>query len=101
MAVYSNRCSIYSGGYVQQGKMVFFHMELQIKTSLSANNYWTLLTGLPKPQSRDATLSVSGYQLKGVFNAYVSTAGELIVNTGSLALANGNYLIIGGFYFIA
>lgn len=101
MTVYDSRCIIYSGGYVQQGKMVFFHMKLQIKTSLSANNYWTLLTGLPKPQSRDATLSVSGYQLKGVFNAYVSTAGELIVNTGSLALANGNYLIVGGFYFIA
>lgn len=101
IAVYQSRCTIYSGGYHIAHKMVFFHMELQIKTSLGTNDYWTLLTGLPKPQSRDATLSVSGYQLKGVFNAYVSTAGELIVNTGSLALANGNYLLIGGFYFIA
>ena len=100
MAVYNNRCSINGGGYTKQGNMVLFHMDLQIKTSLAANNWFTLLTGLPKPQNI-AALSASGYELQGTYNAYVTIAGALIVNIGSLGLSNGNHLIIGGFYFIA
>lgn len=100
MAVYNNRCSINGGGYTKQGNIVLFHMDLQIKTSLAANNWFTLLTGLPKPQNI-AALSASGYELQGTYNAYVTTAGALIVNIGSLGLSNGNHLIIGGFYFIA
>lgn len=99
MSVYNGRCAIYSGGYVKAHKMVIFHMELQIKATLSANDYWQVLTGLPKSQYRDSALAVAGYQKKGVYNAYVSNTGVLTICTGALGLANGDYVAISGSYF--
>lgn len=99
MTVYDSRCVIYSGGYVKAHRMVIYHMELQIKKTLGANDYWQVMTGLPKSQYRNSALAVACYNKKGVYNAYVTNTGVLTICTGALGLANGDYVAISGSYF--
>lgn len=101
LSVYNSRCTITSGtGYYKVGKMVFVQLRITIKTSLAANDYWTVLTGFPAG-SWFAALSVAHRDKRGGLNCYVTDSGELIVCTNSLALANGDELAIGGWYMTA
>lgn len=98
LSAYNSRCTITSGtGYYKVGKMVFVQLRITVKTSLAANDYWTVVKGFPAG-SWFAALSVAHRDRRGGLNCYVTDAGELVVCTNTLALANGDELAIGGWY---
>lgn len=94
------RCAINGGGYFQKGKMVFVQLSLNIKTSLSANNYWVILQNMPIPtgvQYAALAASVRG-QNGGAISGYVNSSGNLVVETDNSALAVGWNVEIAGWY---
>ena len=102
LSVTSSRCQITSGGIYSFGNWRFVQLQLTIKASLSANNTWGLLSGMPLPATGHlCALAASVQQNYGNVSANVSSAGSLVVQTAGKALASGDVLMVTGWYIVA
>lgn len=102
LSVTSSRCQITSGGIYSFGNWRFVQLQLTIKASLSANNTWGLLSGMPLPVTGHVcALAASAQQNYGNVSANVSAAGSLVVQTAGKALASGDVLMVTGWYIVA
>lgn len=98
VSIINSRLKTLNGGYCIVGKMVFVSFTMQFNATMSAPDWWEILSGMPKP-ARGSALSCAGLQLKGTFNAYVGNDQKLIIATSNLSLKSGNWLIVTGFYY--
>lgn len=101
----SSRCAITSGGIIKAGKWVFVQLELTIKTTLSANNTWGLVSGfstvgLPVTGSHTA-LAASVQKNYGNVSANIADSGNLVVQTSGATLVNNDVLLVSGWYITA
>lgn len=96
---YSSRCTIAYGGQLKVGKWRFVQLNLSISTSLAANNTWALVEGLDLPATNSTTaLSAIATKNYGNISAFITSAGRLAIATGGGALANGDTVLISGWY---
>lgn len=100
----SSRCTIAAGGFIDVGYFRYVQLELTIKASLSANNYWGILDGIGttnqnnKPQPALAA-SIAGKN-GGAVSVYLNESGRLVVETDNAALANGDVLLVTGWCYV-
>lgn len=99
LSPYSSRVSILKGGVYKFGKWRFVQLDLLVASSLSANNYWVILTGFDVPITDYSALgaSVRG-QNNGLLSAYINSSGNLFVETDDVALSANWSLEITGWY---
>lgn len=97
----TGRVTINSGGYYIAGSMVFVQLELKLNRSMAGNDYWTLMTGFPKP-ARISALAAGVNAAGKIINAMVRTVSgvnQLIIGVGPTALEANDVLAITGVYF--
>lgn len=103
--VYSNRCTISSGGYYKDGQRVYVEMRLTnayARTSTS-RTYTQYLTGFPAPLVGAIALvglrSTSSTVTEGIIG-YINSAGNFFILNGyNMALTSGDIYTITGSYF--
>lgn len=101
---YSSRCTILGGGYFLFGSWAFIQLRLRINASLSSNNYWGILDGLPM---EDEDMSAEPVSLSaavvgkngGAVSSYVNTEGRLVLVTDNASLASGDVVVVTGLYY--
>ena len=101
---YSSRCTILGGGTWWFGSWAFVQLRLRINASLSANNYWGILDGLPM---EDEDMSAEPVALSaavvgkngGAISSYVNTEGRLVLVTDNASLASGDVVVVTGLYY--
>ena len=107
-SVYSSRCTITNGGYMQIGKWVIVNLYITIDTTLNANTNSLLIYDLPEPEfsmSLSASATAPG-TVKGL-NSFIrkhttsgATKGEICICSTS-GLASGNVALISGIYTVS
>lgn len=99
LSAYSSRVAITKGGVFKLGKWRFVQLDLLVKSSMAANNYWNILTGFDVPVTSYSALgaSVRG-QNNGLLSAYINSSGNLIVETDDAALSVDWSIEITGWY---
>ena len=101
LSVYISRLNDYTGGIFKLGKWCYVDIQIEIGTSLSANNNWAVMEGYPVPKNYYSALTVaifSSSQTCRDVGAYVNGNGRLCVATHGQALAVANELAITGWY---
>lgn len=107
---YSSRCNIRDGGIFRFGKWRFIQVNVEIETSLGANNTWAIMEGLssdlPITQGMLSDASL-GYMTSlsacvtgnyGNISAYISNSGRIVIATGGQALGINTVVTINGMY---
>ena len=107
-SVYSSRCTVTNGGYMQIGKWVIVNLYITIDATLNANTNSLLIYDLPEPgfsMSLSASATAPG-TVKGL-NSFIrkhttsgATKGEICICSTS-GLASGNVVLISGIYTVS
>lgn len=117
LSPYNNRCLIHTtngvvdgGGIFRFGKWRFIQVNVELETSLGANNTWAILQGLDNDlpatygMQSDASsgkmtaLSACMLGKYGNISAYITNAGRIVIATGNSALGVNNVITICGMY---
>ena len=93
----SNRFKITSGGYRKIGKICQVQLYLTAQTTLAANDYWTVLTGLPTPVNDYVALSAVRYTGLAPVSAYIGGSSLGIV-LGNQNITSEAVIFITGMY---
>lgn len=102
---YQNRCYIRTGSRATTfGKWAFIQLDITIRdtTTITANNYWTVLTGAPAPSTGYAALSaVAPARNNGALSAYVTSSGSITIVTDDADIPEDGRVAITGWYYLA
>ena len=101
LSITSNRVSITAGGYRLIGKICQVQLMLNVETTMSANDYWTLFSGgFPTPATTYAALAAQQYASTAPMNAHIGF-NSLQITIGNRNLTKGDILFISGTYIAA
>lgn len=91
------------GGYIDIGKWRYVHLPMELNTTLSASNYYTIVSGFAVPAGLSGYAALSAFSPKngGVYSAYINSDGRLRVVTGATRLVAEDVLVVSGWYLKA
>lgn len=107
---YSSRCNIRDGGIFRFGKWRFIQVNVEILSSLGANNTWAIIDGLasdlPVTQGMLSDASM-GYMTSlsacvrgnyGNISAFITNDGRIAIATAGQSLGYNSVVMISGMY---
>lgn len=91
------------GGYIDIGKWRYVHLPMELNTTLSASNYYAIVSGFAVPAGLSGHAALSAFSPKngGVYSAYINSYGRLCVVTGATRLVAEDVLVVSGWYLKA
>lgn len=96
---FSNVVSYVAGGYLHIGNLVHFEYRLSIKSALTANTEYQLISGLPAQFSSSNVTAFAARCGTQVLNAYMDSSDSSIKCTPNYAAGIHTIIVISGLYF--